>query len=90
MRSSTNPNELEILNLKCKTASFEVTSFEFFLDGDSVADISLNFHYAAKNVDAHYIVESPTIGAHDGNYTCVAKIDTVTSAASNTKTIVCK
>ena len=61
--------------MTCGTTSTGVNTYEFKKNGTSISRLNSS--------SATYTMTAATIGRDDGNYTCVAKIDTVASDESD-------
>ena len=76
-----SPTDGDDIVLTCSSTSSDITSYEFFKDGTSLAAA------ASSN---EYTISAATIDTHDGDYTCIASIDTVASDASSTLGVQCE
>ena len=80
MSNNLNATDGENITLTCTTSTLGVTTYEFMLDSSSLVNGPNNT----------YSISSATINSDDGNYSCIAYIDTVASNISNILEVLCK
>ena len=73
--SNSDPTDGDSITLTCTATEAAVDGYEFKLDGATVTSGSSNTLLIGSG--------TATIGTHDGSYTCIASIDTVSSDASS-------
>ena len=66
--------------MACKTTTAGITSYEFFKDGTPLT----------QQTSGVYAITPAVINVDDGTYTCVAKIDTVSSDESDDAEVACE
>ena len=78
--SENNPTDGDDISLTCTSTSESTDSYEFLKGVKSLQD----------SPNSTYTIVAASIASDSGNYTCVAKIDTVKSEASSAKNIECE
>lgn len=74
------PTDGDSITLTCNTTTTGVTNYEFRKGSQVVANQLLNTH----------TIDPATIDAHDGNYSCIAFVDSVASPPSDPNSVTCK
>lgn len=77
---NNDPTDGDYITLTCNTTTTGITSYLFKRDQTLVANTTVNTHKIAH----------ATLGTYEGQYTCVAFIDTVPSIVSNVIAISCE
>ena len=78
--NDTTPNDGAAIDLTCMTTTTGISIYEFKRGTTLVA----------KTSSATYTIPSAIIGSHNGDYTCIAYIDTVASDPSNIHGVACE
>lgn len=77
---NNDPTDGDFITLTCNTKSTGITRYLFKRDQTLLANTTVN---------SHKIVHA-TLGTYDGDYTCIAFIDTVPSKVSNFVAVSCE